>query len=731
MLAMGHSMPQRSTNTTSRTSERPRRMHNSVRADTARWFRDVVCSMPLPIAALFCITFFAGGCGLNDTAPDASVDGALSCGSNDECDDGRFCNGAERCDPSSEVADARGCVAPEAPRCASGCDEVSETCDRCVEPDADDDGHAAVACGGDDCDDTDSGRFPGAVEVCDPVGRDEDCDPTTVGVDGDGDGEAHLECCQRTDTGVRCGTDCDDRRATVNTTAIESCNSVDEDCDGRVDETSGLFPDCDRDGFGDPSGVRSTSCNPVTGPACPIGGGEWSDASGDCDDTRAFIYPAAPETCNGRDDDCDGVADTSIAADAWCNEPSRALTNATAVCVEGVCAVAACTGPFLDCTHGNGCETDPATSHTSCSICGNECAFGCVSGACDDVVSIAVGIQSGCVVRESGKVFCWGNNDLGQLGDGSTVDRQRPTEVADLTGAIQVAAFYRHTCARRAAGDVMCWGENTYGQLGDGTTTNRLAPTSVNGIVNAVEVDVGSSTSCARLQSGSVMCWGRNLQGQVGDGTTNDRTVPTLVDGLTDAVDLAVGENHACAVRATGGVVCWGYNQLGQLGNGTTTRSLSPGPVVGLSDAVEVAAGVHVCARRTSGAMACWGMNDHGQLGTGSSGVRSLTPVAVAMVSDATQVAVGGQHTCALKASGGLVCWGRNYEGQLGIGTTTPMVLSPVAPLGLLEPVEIGAGSHTCALESAGSMWCWGPNDHGQLGTGSGAGSSLPLQVRP
>ena len=248
--------------------------------------------------------FVVVGCG--DDAPPIAVDGSVVCTASSQCDDGVFCNGAERCMPGVEGADALGCV-PGAPPCegSATCNESADSClDDC--PDLDGDGSPDARCGGDDCDDSDPNRYPGATEVCDPEGFDEDCDPTTVGErDVDGDGHTSDRCCN----GDTCGTDCDDARRGTNPSVPEVCDGLDNDCDGLVDEglLIELFRDADHDGVG----IRE-----ATALACP-GTPGFASAAGDCDDTRASVRPTAPEICDDLDNDCDGVIDENTVAVPW------------------------------------------------------------------------------------------------------------------------------------------------------------------------------------------------------------------------------------------------------------------------------------------------------------------------------------------------------------------------------------------------------------------------------
>lgn len=203
-----------------------------------------------------------------------------------DCSDAVFCNGRELCDPQHLVANREGCVsASRGPRTADTiCDEIGATCGEvCGEdPDQDDDGHDSIACGGDDCDDDAANRFPGNPEVCDADHVDEDCDVKTFGDDDDGDGFAGSECCNRRASGdLSCGLDCDDDASGVNPGTPESCNGVDDDCNGLVDD--GVRRLFFRDEDGDNFGVES---EPTEACLRPEG---YSFLPGDCDDDDAAM----------------------------------------------------------------------------------------------------------------------------------------------------------------------------------------------------------------------------------------------------------------------------------------------------------------------------------------------------------------------------------------------------------------------------------------------------------
>jgi hypothetical protein len=267
--------------------------------------RRIELTGPGGAVALFLFMFLAG-CG-DDGSPQAG-DASQVCVADTQCDDGEFCNGVERCAPASPGADERGCVRSSPPCAVGACVETERTCGGACgsDADADGDGVASIACGGADCDDTDPSRFPGNVEVCDPDGHDDDCDPSTVGTrDLDGDGFSSALCCN----GSTCALDCDDSRRGTNPSVPEVCDGLDNDCDGAVDEglLVELFRDADHDGVGI-SAARALACPGTPG---------FASVAGDCDDTRASVRPTAPEICDALDNDCDGTTDEHTVAVPW------------------------------------------------------------------------------------------------------------------------------------------------------------------------------------------------------------------------------------------------------------------------------------------------------------------------------------------------------------------------------------------------------------------------------
>ena len=258
------------------------------------------------------------------------------------------------------------------------------------------------------------------------------------------------------------------------------------------------------------------------------------------------------------------------------------------------------------------------------------------------------------------------------------------------------------------------------------------------------QISGGQYFACALTTSGGVKCWGDNHDGQLGDSSNSDRPIPVDVKGvggvglLSGIAAISAGgstfirSNHSCALTTSGGVKCWGGNQDGQLGDNSTFDSLTPVDVVGMSTGVvAISAGSsHTCALTTGGGVKCWGRNTEGQVGDGSA-LQRETPVDVSgLTSGVSAISAGAYETCALTTAGGMKCWGRNVFGQLGDGSVLQRN-APVDVSGLTSGVlAIAAGNQTtCAVTSAGGAKCWGDNLYGQIGDGTTAPRHTPVDV--
>ncbi len=1037
------------------------------------------------LLVLWAVCFSLAGCPSTPSYPDApgadasGIDAPLDartgrCVGDDECSDGNFCNGRERCEPTSATADERGCVPSRGRPClpAQVCEEATDTCvtDCGVSQDADGDGEDARVCGGSDCDDRDPLAYPGAMEVCDDENRDEDCDPSTFGGrDLDRDGSVSSACCNVSSTGARsCGDDCNDVLRSVRPTATETCNGRDDDCNGSIDEgvTVPAFADADRDLHGDPGAMRMVcpaavgsstlddDCDDTSVAAhraqveiCDAldndcdgrvdeqaravtwyldadGDGFGSAASGtmvsctplagysllptDCDDGNPSISPAAPERCNGLDDDCNGLLDGSMAPgdfedddgdghldaacggddcddldwnayagapeicdfrdsdcdglsdlgrtrpagaeadttdevdwlldvdqDGWgagtaihscepqpgrttrmgdcadedlsrhpqaldvcngrdddcdaetdedavalayyadgdrdgdgagtamlacrppsgtselpgdcadsnpargpgaietCNgadddcdtrvdeelfrdadgdghgDPAAPVTGtciagdvgigddcddgdprvgpsgtcaelcngfdddrdgmldegaeascpnaatSTWACVDGACELMGCRGMAEDCNGSrvDGCERDTAVDPLACGTCSTTCDVGeaCVGGVCDDpIVDIACGTDTTMALRSSGVAVAWG---YGGAGVASSSGSGFVPVVTSVSSATALDLHYRRGCATYPGGR-LCWGDQViWGAsiLGDG----MIVPVSTPSMLSAEPfsmVGVGYGHSCGVRADRRVLCWGGHAGGNLvlGDGSGVPSQTPVSVTGLGDATALALGVAHTCALRASGHVICWGANASGQLGNNTLTDRPEPFDEVvvsggsALTNIVELDAGVgdntngsrFTCARTSSGLVQCWGYNASGALGRDQAAATG-SPFAAPVVSgpgstmplmDVSRVELGLDFGCA-QTSSGLVCWGRNTEGQLGIGSTTN-TRAPVSVPGLPAFSDWCVGyAHACVLATDGRVLCWGDNGRGQAGQDSLARVTSPTEV--
>lgn len=325
----------------------------------------------------------------------------------------------------------------------------------------------------------------------------------------------------------------------------------------------------------------------------------------------------------------------------------------------------------------------------------------------------AVGGSHVCAVM-SGSLACRGGNERGQSGGGGM------NYIAITTGSA-------HTCGLDAGGQAQCWGANESGQLGDGSRTDQPGPASVRTDLRFSALAAGESHTCGLSGGGVPLCWGENLSGQLGDGTRNGQTVPRTVGGGLVFSAIGAGWNHTCGLTSSGNAFCWGLNSNGQLGDGSTLDRLEPVLVRGAVSTI-VAGRAHTCGI-TQGAVLCWGDNSFGQLGNDTNASQGQPVEVVGLPGAPTHLAAGAIHTCALVDGGRAFCWGQNFSGQLGDGTTANQA-RPVEVDGGYRFTDIHAGgAQTCARTADGAEYCWGLNQNGQLGDGSRANRSSPVRV--
>jgi len=340
--------------------------------------------------------------------------------------------------------------------------------------------------------------------------------------------------------------------------------------------------------------------------------------------------------------------------------------------------------------------------------------------------AVAAGDGFSCTLRNNGSVICWGANDAGQIGTGAaTATAQVPTPVVGLPAEVQaIAARGRHACALDEAGTVWCWGANDKGQLGDGTTIDRPSPIAVPGLTDVIAIATGRGHTCAATRNRGLRCWGDDAAGQIAGTASPTEPVPIVLQ----AIAVAAGDRHSCAIdRPTGAIYCFGANDHGQLGEPMTGGLPTRVGSFEVARAV-VAGGAFSCAITADDAVFCWGDHRWGQLGAGGDIVHPV-PVRVANITAATAVSAGGAHTCAVapEIAGTrtgpprIWCWGANQSGQLGDGELVDQAV-PDATTRQLSATGIAAGgAHSCAITTAndGDMECWGRAAAGQLGLGN------------
>jgi alpha-tubulin suppressor-like RCC1 family protein len=351
-------------------------------------------------------------------------------------------------------------------------------------------------------------------------------------------------------------------------------------------------------------------------------------------------------------------------------------------------------------------------------------------------VQVSTGAFHSCGVTEDGRAFCWGGDDKGQLGDGGTLFNATRTTPVAVVGGLRfrhVSAGYEHTCGLTTDDRVYCWGLNFFGQLGNGTEGSDhfqvSTPAEVLGGRRFRQVRAGYSHTCAITTSAVAFCWGENIYGQIGDGTSGvNRPAPVRVLGSQEWAQLSGGGEHTCGVTKTDQLFCWGWNEHGQLGNATTTNRTRPIPVSGGRAFRQVeAGGEHSCAVTTGDLAFCWGLNFQGALGDGTTAER-LTPGAVAGSRRFAHVSAGAYHACGVTLSGRGFCWGLNGSGQVGDGTFgnrfTPKSLA--VPLELRQ-VMASNMAHTCGITTSNRAYCWGTG--GLLGDGTLTRRAFPVAV--
>lgn len=347
---------------------------------------------------------------------------------------------------------------------------------------------------------------------------------------------------------------------------------------------------------------------------------------------------------------------------------------------------------------GNGTSTGGATVPTAVPSGG-------------DWYVLAAGERHTCGVQIDRSLWCWGRNRYGNIGNGAgglgTPDEPSPVQVGTgidwrlVEGS--VAGGFTQTCAIDRSRRLWCWGDNGSGQLGDGTVTDRFTPVQVGSASDWSLVTAGARHTCGIRNTDELYCWGDNGLGQLGVGDTTDRVNPAQVTGSWSDVDA--GRGHTCAITTTGDLYCWGSNSAGQIGRNTVNPSFDSPAVPDQANQdplrtwTSVSAGAsHTCGiyddASAAGVARCAGSSSAGQLGQGGGpggGSSFFGLLASGSRTDWSQIAAGGEHTCALK-NGDLWCWGANTEGQLGNNGSTSDTGNPTLVSLIGDWTDVSAG---------------------------------------
>lgn len=375
-----------------------------------------------------------------------------------------------------------------------------------------------------------------------------------------------------------------------------------------------------------------------------------------------------------------------------------------------------------------------------------------IAGSC--IKDIATTATHTCAILANGKIKCWGGNWYGQLGDGTTEDSNLPVYVLDINNAEKLYLDgYYSSCALLEDKTIKCWGQNDFGQLGDGSDIDNQSedceqfdewsygcsvPRVVVGINNATDIVYNGYFGCTLLEDKTVNCWGYNYYGQLGNGTTSNSSVPVEVTGIDNAIKISIGVTHACALLEDKTIKCWGYNETGALGNGDFDSSSTPDSVLNIDNAIDISLGSNFsCALLENKTINCWGLGADGQLGNGGTD-NSNIPVLVSGINNAvsfsdkqnTAVIDFKSYECALLDDGKVKCWGKNFDGELGNGESETYSATPTymcesgagencVPQTNISKLYVNAGeegSNTCVLLNDNTMKCSGNNYYNQLG---------------
>ncbi len=341
-------------------------------------------------------------------------------------------------------------------------------------------------------------------------------------------------------------------------------------------------------------------------------------------------------------------------------------------------------------------------------------------GVVQGFAKVSVGTYNSCAIY-FGALYCWGSNNFGGVGDGTTTPVSTPVKVID-EGVTDVSVGFAHVCAV-VDGGLFCWGDDTDGQVGDNACGSIIEPCEI--ISSGVKkVSAGLSNTCAVLDTGALKCWGANGSGQIGDNSTTPTSTPTevIASGVSD---VSTGSATTCAV-VRGALYCWGDNSVGQYGNNTTVDSLIPLKTISHSvRSVSVSIlNSMTCVKTSTSGLNCFGDNSSYQIGDGTTDLH-ITPYRL-FTANVTSVSATAAPCVAV--DGSLRCWGPSSHVDVEDNLPTKIVASGVASISTGE-------YHSCYVTTSLTLFCYGHNtnslDGGLLGTGTenAVFAEFPVQI--
>ncbi len=349
----------------------------------------------------------------------------------------------------------------------------------------------------------------------------------------------------------------------------------------------------------------------------------------------------------------------------------------------------------------------------------------------DSPYPLATGNSHTAFVKADETLWAWGENTQGQLGDGTTTNRNAPVKIGSDQWT-SISAGSAHTLGLKTDGTLWAWGENGSRQLGDGSTTNRSTPVKI-GSDQWKSISGGGYHSLGLKTDGTLWAWGENGSRQLGDGSTTDRSTPVKI-GSDQWKSVSGGHEHSLGLKADGTLWAWGDNGYGQLGDGSTTDRSTPVKIGSDNDWKKISTRRHSSfGIKKNGTLWAWGDNSDGQLGDGSTNDRHA-PVQITGIWKS--VSSGGEqndehyHSLGIKSDGTLWVWGTDRDNQLGLGAGNQRTARPVQLGSDTDWVAVKVGDfYSIAVKSNGEVWTWGYNGSGQLGDGSTTNRNAPVKL--